>query len=54
MEFLVEFDVHVPDGTEVNEVEVRYGAEASASCGAPVRAPSVAISMVRSAREEPA
>ena len=31
MEFLVEFDVHVPDGTPVNEVEVRYGAEASAA-----------------------
>ena len=31
MEFLVEFDVHVPGGTPEGEVEGRYGAEASAA-----------------------
>jgi muconolactone D-isomerase len=31
MEFLVEFDVHVPDGTPEAEVAARYSAEASAA-----------------------
>jgi muconolactone delta-isomerase len=31
MEFLVEFDVHVPDGTPASEVEARNSAEASAA-----------------------
>jgi muconolactone D-isomerase len=31
MEFLVEFDVNVPDGAAASEVEARYGAEASAA-----------------------
>ena len=31
MEFLVEFEVHVPDGAQASEVEVRKSAEASAA-----------------------
>jgi hypothetical protein len=31
MEFLVEFDVHVPDGARAVEVEVRNSAEAAAA-----------------------
>jgi muconolactone D-isomerase len=31
MEFLVDFDVHVPDGASVREVVARYSAEASAA-----------------------
>ena len=31
MEFLVEFEVHVPDGAQASEVEVRTSAEASAA-----------------------
>ena len=31
MEFLVEFEVHVPDGAPASEVEVRESAEASAA-----------------------
>jgi muconolactone D-isomerase len=33
MEFLVEFDLHVPDGTLESEVRTRYDAEAAASAG---------------------
>jgi muconolactone delta-isomerase len=33
MEFLVEFDVEVPDGTSETEVEQRTGAEAVAAAG---------------------
>lgn len=31
MEFLVEFDVRVPDGTSASEVQARFDAEASAA-----------------------
>jgi muconolactone delta-isomerase len=31
MDFLVEFDVNVPDGAPASEVELRYSAEASAA-----------------------
>jgi len=33
MEFLVEFEVHVPDGTPASEVVARNSAEASAAAG---------------------
>jgi muconolactone delta-isomerase len=36
MEFLVEFDVHVPDGTPEAEIEGRVSAEVAAS-GEPAR-----------------
>ena len=31
MEFLVEFESHIPDGTSKSEVKARYSAEAAAS-----------------------
>jgi muconolactone delta-isomerase len=31
VEFLVEFQSHIPDGTPESEVEARYAAEAAAS-----------------------